>query len=114
MIIIVHIITFTNFSLLSHCIYFNPQNTEQTPSKQHMQALAHQAQFHPIHQGDHHQINHSPHATHFMHSQQCVPSPQLPEIVHNQQPSAIAQHIACLQSLGHVGGRLHVMVGFLI
>ncbi|KAI3453230.1 hypothetical protein Pfo_009893 [Paulownia fortunei] len=87
------------------------ENTEQTPSKQHMQTLPHQAQFHPLHQGHHHHVNQSPHATHFMHSQQCVPPPQLPEIAHNQQPSAIAQHIACLQSLGHVGGRLHVMVG---
>ncbi|KAL2233221.1 UNVERIFIED_CONTAM: hypothetical protein Sindi_1502100, partial [Sesamum indicum] len=87
-------------------------NTEQTPPKQHMQTLAHQPQFHPIHQGHHH-INQSPHATHFMHNQQCVPPPQIPEIPHNQQPSAIAQHIACLQSLGHVGGRLHVMVGLL-
>ncbi|KAL0372807.1 UNVERIFIED_CONTAM: hypothetical protein Scaly_0962300 [Sesamum calycinum] len=86
------------------------ENTEQTPPKQHMQTLAHQPQFHPIHQGHHH-INQSPHATHFMHNQQCVPPPQMPEIAHNQQPSAIAQHIACLQSLGHVGGRLHVMVG---
>ncbi|KAK4423325.1 hypothetical protein Salat_1915300 [Sesamum alatum] len=85
------------------------ENTEQTPPKQHMQTLAHQAQFHPIHQGHHHHINQSPHATHFMHNQQCVPPPQMPEIAHNQQPSAIAQHIACLQSLGHVGGRLHVM-----
>lgn len=75
-----------------------------------MQTLAHQAQFHPLHQGHHHHINQSPHPTHFMHGQQCVPQPQLPEIAHNQQSSTIAQHIACLQSLGHVGGRLHVMV----
>ncbi|PIN13297.1 hypothetical protein CDL12_14082 [Handroanthus impetiginosus] len=87
----------------------NPQNSEQTPSKQHMQTLAQQAQFHSLHQGHHHHINQSPHAAHFMHNQQCVPPPQLPEITHNQQPSAMAHHIACLQSLGHVGGRLHVM-----
>ncbi|KAK6122464.1 hypothetical protein DH2020_043801 [Rehmannia glutinosa] len=84
------------------------ENTEQMPSKQHMQTLAHQAQFHPLHQSHHHHVNQSPHATHFMHTQQCVTPPQLPEISHNQQPSSISQHIACLQSLGHVGGRLHV------
>ncbi|KAK4400155.1 hypothetical protein Sango_1121600 [Sesamum angolense] len=71
---------------LAHRVtYLNQQNTEQTPPKQHMQTLAHQPQFHPIHQGHHH-INQSPHATHFMHNQQCVPPPQMPEIAHNQQP----------------------------
>ncbi|XP_051145049.1 uncharacterized protein At2g02148 isoform X2 [Andrographis paniculata] len=86
------------------------ENTEQTPSKQqHMQALASQAQFHRLHQGHSHHMNQSPHPAQFMHNQQCVTPPPLPEIGHNQQPSAIAQHIACLQSLGHVGGRLHVM-----
>ncbi|KAL3652889.1 hypothetical protein CASFOL_002570 [Castilleja foliolosa] len=66
------------------------ENTEQTPSKQHMQTLAQQAQFHPLHQVHH--VNQSPLVTHFM-----------PEMSHNQQ------HIACLQSFGHVGGRLHLM-----
>ncbi|KAH6831417.1 PPR containing protein [Perilla frutescens var. hirtella] len=82
------------------------ENSEQTPSKQHMQTLGHQGQFHPLQQSHHHHINH---ATHFMHGQQCVTPPQLSEMVHNQQPSAIAQQIACLQSLGHVGGRMHVL-----
>ncbi|KAL7110912.1 hypothetical protein ACP275_05G055600 [Erythranthe tilingii] len=81
-------------------------NTEQTPPKQHMQSLGHQTQFHPMHQSHH--MNQSPHASMYMHSQQCVPPPQLPEITHNQH-SAMAQHIACLQSHTHVGGRLHVM-----
>lgn len=40
-----------------------------------------------------------------MHSQQCVP-----ELSHNQDSSTIPQHIACLQPIGHVGGRLHVLV----
>lgn len=90
-------------------LHLSAQNTEQTPSKQHMQqTLAHQAQFLPLHQ-PHHHLNQSL----FMHSQQCTPPPQLPEIA---QPSAIAQHhIACMQSHGHVGGgRLHhVMVSLL-
>ncbi|KAL3635896.1 hypothetical protein CASFOL_020443 [Castilleja foliolosa] len=76
-------------------------NTDQTPSKQHMQTLTQQAQFHPLHPVHH--VNQSPLVTHFMHNQHCVPQPQLPEMSHNQQ------HIACMQSLGHIGGRLHLM-----
>ncbi|KAG6396806.1 hypothetical protein SASPL_142963 [Salvia splendens] len=67
------------------------------------------AQFHPMHEGHNNSINHSSHSTHYMLSQQCIPPPQLPEMVHNQQPSLALNHIASLQSLGHVGGRLHVM-----
>ncbi|KAL3830722.1 hypothetical protein ACJIZ3_019524 [Penstemon smallii] len=85
------------------------ENTEETPSKQHMQLLPHPTQFHHLHQSHQHHINQSPHATHFMHNQQCISSSQLPELAHNQQSSTIAQHIASLQSLGQVGGRLHVM-----
>ncbi|CAA3023529.1 Hypothetical predicted protein [Olea europaea subsp. europaea] len=79
-------------------------NTEQTPTKQHMQPISHQVQFHPLHQSHQNHINHNPQATHFMHSQQCVP-----ELSHNQDSSTIPQHIACLQPIGHVGGRLHVL-----
>lgn len=88
-----------------------PQNQQQTPSKQHMQMLSHQGQFHPLHQSHHQQqINQSQHAVHFSHSQQCGPPPQLPEIAHAQQSSTISQHMASLQTLGHVGGRLHLLV----
>lgn len=86
---------------LSHYLYLNSQNAEQAPSKQHMQTLAHQAQFLPMHQS----MNHGTHSPQFMHNQQCVPPPQMPEIVHSQHPS--------LQSFGHVGGR-HVMVSFVL
>ncbi|XP_022866760.1 uncharacterized protein At2g02148-like [Olea europaea var. sylvestris] len=79
-------------------------NTEQTPTKQHMQPISHQVQFHPLHQSHQNHISHNPQATHFMHSQQCVP-----ELSHNQDSSTIPQHIACLQPIGHVGGRLHVL-----
>ncbi|KAL8520735.1 hypothetical protein ACS0TY_011327 [Phlomoides rotata] len=85
------------------------ENNEQIQSKQHMQTLGHQAQFPLLHQGGHHHINHTPHSAQFMHAQHCVPPPQLPEINHNHQPSVMSQHTTCLQSVGHVGGRLHVM-----
>ncbi|KAL6577470.1 hypothetical protein OROMI_009798 [Orobanche minor] len=86
------------------------ENVEQTPSK-HVHTFSHQSQFHPLQQGHQHHVNQSPHTTHFMQSpQQCVPPTQLLEISHNQQPSAIPQHIASLRSLGHVGGHLHLMV----
>ncbi|XP_073130923.1 uncharacterized protein At2g02148 isoform X3 [Henckelia pumila] len=84
-------------------------DAEQSPAKQHIQPIPHQAQYHPLQQGQHQHIDQNPHAAHFMHNQQCVPQSQLQEIAHNQQQSSISQHIACLQSLGHVAGRLHVM-----
>lgn len=71
-------------------LYLKLQNAEHTPSKQHMQTLAHQAQFLPMHQS----MNHGSHPTQFMHNPQCVPPPQMPEIVHNQHPD--------LQSFEHV------------
>lgn len=90
---------------------YRPSNedAEQTPSKQHIQPIPHQAQYHPLQQVQHQHIDQNPHATHFMHNPQCVPPSQLQEIAHNQQQSSISQHIACLQSLSHVAGRLHVM-----
>ncbi|XP_073130922.1 uncharacterized protein At2g02148 isoform X2 [Henckelia pumila] len=90
---------------------YRPSNedAEQSPAKQHIQPIPHQAQYHPLQQGQHQHIDQNPHAAHFMHNQQCVPQSQLQEIAHNQQQSSISQHIACLQSLGHVAGRLHVM-----
>ncbi|CAK9141772.1 unnamed protein product [Ilex paraguariensis] len=85
------------------------QNQQQTSSKQHMQTVSHQAQFHSLHQCHQHPINQTQHAAHFSHHQQCGPPSHLSEIAHVQQSSSIPQHMACLQQLGHVGGRLHVL-----
>lgn len=90
---------------------FLRQESQQTTSKQHMQPLAHQAQFHPLQQSHHqHHINQSQHMTHFSHNQQCGPQSHLPEIVHSQQSPTISPQMACLQQLGHVGGRMHIVV----
>ncbi|XP_047974830.1 uncharacterized protein At2g02148 isoform X1 [Salvia hispanica] len=86
----------------------SPENSSSMATSQGYRA-ANEAQFHPMHEGHNNSINHSSHSTHYMLSQQCIPPPQLPEMVHNQQPSSALNHIASLQSLGHVGGRLHVM-----
>lgn len=86
------------------------EESQQTTSKQHMQPLAHQAQFHPLQQSHHqHHINQSQHMTHFSHNQQCGPQSHLPEIVHSQQSPTISPQMACLQQLGHVGGRMHIV-----
>lgn len=86
-----------------------PQNQQQTSSKQHMQTPLHQGQFHPLHPS-HQPINQNQHVGHFSHNHQCGPPSHLPEIAHGQQSSTISQHMTCLQPLGHVGGRLHVLV----
>ncbi|XP_016572471.1 uncharacterized protein At2g02148 isoform X1 [Capsicum annuum] len=83
------------------------EESQQTTSKQHMQPLAHQAQFHPLQQSHH--INQSQHISHFSHNQQCGPQSHLSEISHTQQSPTIPPHMACLQQLGHVGGRMHIM-----
>ncbi|XP_059308943.1 uncharacterized protein At2g02148 isoform X2 [Lycium ferocissimum] len=82
------------------------EDSQQTTSKQHMQPLCHQGQFHPL-QHQHH-INQSQHIAHFSHNQQCGPQSHLPEIAHSQSPT-MSPHMACLQQLGHVGGRMHIM-----
>lgn len=104
---------FFGSNVLLYILNLVSQDAAQTPAKQHIQHIPHQAQYHPLQQGQHEHIDQSPHATHFMHNPQCVPPSQLQEISHNQQQSSISQHISCLQSLGHVTGRLHVMVGYL-
>ncbi|PHU17342.1 hypothetical protein BC332_13037 [Capsicum chinense] len=83
------------------------EESQQTTAKQHMQPLAHQAQFHPLQQSHH--INQSQHISHFSHNQQCGPQSHLSEISHTQQLPTISPHMACLQQLGHVGGRMHIM-----
>ncbi|KAH0756971.1 hypothetical protein KY290_020464 [Solanum tuberosum] len=86
------------------------EDSQQTTSKQQMQPLVHQAQFHPLQQSHHqHHINQSQHIAHFSHNQQCGPQSHLPEIVHAQQSLTNSPHMACLQQLGHVGGRMHIM-----
>lgn len=90
---------------------FLRQDSQQTTSKQQMQPLVHQAQFHPLQQSHHqHHINQSQHIAHFSHNQQCGPQSHLPEVVHAQQSLTNSPHMACLQQLGHVGGRMHIMV----
>ncbi|CAA0811549.1 Uncharacterized protein SHERM_12603 [Striga hermonthica] len=79
--------------------FSSPENSSSMATSQGYhppnETLGHQSQFHPLH----HQS-----------SQFMQPPPQLPEISQNQQAAPISHHhIACLQSLGHVGGRLHVM-----
>ncbi|XP_042005163.1 uncharacterized protein At2g02148-like isoform X1 [Salvia splendens] len=87
--------------------FHSPENSSSMATSHGYRA--NEAQFHPIHQGHNNSINHSSHSTHYMLGQQCIPQPQLPEMIHNQQPSSTLNHIASLQSLGHVGGRLHVL-----
>lgn len=86
-----------------------PQNQQQSPLKQHMQNLSHQGQFHSMNQNNQQPMSQSQHTTHFAQHHQCGPPSHLPEIAHAQQSSAIPQHMACLQPLGHLGGRLHVL-----
>lgn len=81
-----------------------PQNHQQTPSKQHMQSLPHQGQFHIVSQ-NHQSMSHAPYSQH----NQCVSSSHLSEIGHTQGSSTMSQQMACLQPLTHLGGRLHVM-----
>ncbi|KAI3698473.1 hypothetical protein L2E82_42046 [Cichorium intybus] len=73
-----------------------PQNQQQTPSKQHMQSLPHQSQFHIVNQ-NHQSMNHGQHG-------QYSQSSHLPEI-----SSTMSQQMACLQPLTHLAGRLHVL-----
>ncbi|CAL5430270.1 unnamed protein product [Camellia sinensis] len=89
------------------------ENQQQTSCKPHMQPLAHQPQFHSLHNHQH-AIHQTQHLSHFSHNHQCGPPPHLPEIAHTQQSPTISQHMACLQPLsgGHVGGRLHVLAKF--
>nr|GMD20968.1 uncharacterized protein At2g02148 isoform X1 [Ipomoea batatas] len=87
-----------------------PQNSHQTPSKQHMQPTSHQAQFHPIQQSHQHHINQNQHMAHFSHNQHCGPHSHLPEIAaHTQHSGSISSHMACLQPIGHVGRRMHLL-----
>ncbi|KAK4760053.1 hypothetical protein SAY87_023184 [Trapa incisa] len=78
-------------------------NQQATPAKHQLQLIAHQSQFHPIHQTLHqqmHQINQTPHF------------PQsLPDIAHAHHSQTMSQQMPCLQPLvtAHVGGRLHMM-----
>ncbi|KAK3021214.1 hypothetical protein RJ639_046633, partial [Escallonia herrerae] len=85
------------------------QNQQQTPLKQNPHCVSHQSEFHLLQQSHHQPINQSQHAVHFSQNHQCGPPSHLPEIAHSQQSSTISQHMACLQPLGHVGGRLHVL-----
>ncbi|KAK4373419.1 hypothetical protein RND71_008803 [Anisodus tanguticus] len=86
------------------------EDSQQTTSKQHMQPLPHQAQFHPLQQSHHkHHINQSQHIVHFSHNQQCGPQSHLPETAHAQQSPTISPHMTCLQQLGHVGRHMHIM-----
>ncbi|XP_027100791.1 uncharacterized protein At2g02148-like isoform X1 [Coffea arabica] len=86
-----------------------PQNTQQTSSKQHIHPLTHQTQFHPLQHGHPHHIDQSQHAAHYSHNQNCGPAAHLSDISQSQQPSTIPQHMHCLPTLSHVGGRLHVL-----
>ncbi|KAK2981888.1 hypothetical protein RJ640_010405 [Escallonia rubra] len=86
------------------------QNQQQTPLKQNPHTVSHQSEFHLLQQSHHQPVNQSQHAVHFSQNHQCGPPSHLPEIAHSQQSSTISQHMACLQPLGHVGGRVHVLV----
>ncbi|XP_027157566.1 uncharacterized protein At2g02148-like isoform X2 [Coffea eugenioides] len=85
------------------------ENTQQTSSKQHIHPLTHQTQFHPLQHGHPHHIDQSQHAAHYSHNQNCGPPAHLSDISQSQQPSTIPQHMHCLPTLSHVGGRLHVL-----
>ncbi|XP_027100793.1 uncharacterized protein At2g02148-like isoform X2 [Coffea arabica] len=85
------------------------ENTQQTSSKQHIHPLTHQTQFHPLQHGHPHHIDQSQHAAHYSHNQNCGPAAHLSDISQSQQPSTIPQHMHCLPTLSHVGGRLHVL-----
>lgn len=82
-----------------------PQNHQETPSKQHMQSLPHHGQFHIVNQS-HQSISHGQHVQYPQHNQ-CGSSSHLPEIGHTQGET-LSQQMACLQPLSHLGGRLHV------
>ncbi|XP_076928476.1 uncharacterized protein At2g02148-like isoform X1 [Bidens hawaiensis] len=76
------------------------QGYQQTPSKQqHMQSLPHQGQFHMVNP-NHQSMGHGQYSQ----DGQCGS-----EIGHTQGPSSMSQQMACLQPLGHLGGRLHVL-----
>ena len=94
-----------------------PQNEQATASKHHMQPLSHQPQFHPIHQNHHQNIHQTQPSAHFSQSHQCGAPSHLSEIIHgHQSPTIIPQHMACLPPItgGHVSGRLHALVMFLL
>lgn len=90
-------------------VNLEPQNMQQNSSKRHLhQQLSHQSQFSPLLQSNEHEIDQSQHAAHFADSQQCGPA-HLTELAHGPHSSTITQQMACLQTLGHVGGRIHVL-----
>ncbi|KAI3728279.1 hypothetical protein L6452_16913 [Arctium lappa] len=73
------------------------QNEQQRASKQHMQSLGQQGEFHILNQ------NHESMSNQYsQHNHEC-------EIGHTQQASTMSQQMACLQPLSHLGGRLHVL-----
>ncbi|KAK9076160.1 hypothetical protein SSX86_004493 [Deinandra increscens subsp. villosa] len=76
---------------------YQPLSQQQTPSKQHMQSLPHQGQFHMV-SPNHQSMGHGQYPQH----NQCGS-----DIGHAQGSSTLSQHMACLQPLGHLGGRLH-------
>ncbi|KAK7260524.1 hypothetical protein RIF29_26638 [Crotalaria pallida] len=86
----------------------SPQNQQQTLSKQHVQSLPHQPQFHPVLQNNQtmHQSQHA-----YSHNHQSGPPSHLSEISHAHQSASMSQHMTCLQPLtgGHVGGRVHML-----
>lgn len=67
-----------------------------------MQSLPHQGQFHMVNP-NHQSMGHGQYSQ----DGQCGS-----EIGHTQGPSSMSQQMACLQPLGHLGGRLHVLVNF--
>ncbi|KAK3018218.1 hypothetical protein RJ639_002752 [Escallonia herrerae] len=93
----------------SYRTFNEAQNQQQTPLKQNSHTVSHQSEFHLLQQSHHQPVNQSQHAVHFSQNHQCGPPSHLPEIAHSQQSSTISQHMACLQPLGHVGGRVHVL-----
>ncbi|XP_071693006.1 uncharacterized protein At2g02148-like isoform X2 [Rutidosis leptorrhynchoides] len=82
-----------------------PQTLQQTPSKQHMQSLAHHGQFHIVNQ-NHQSISHGQHVQYSQHNQ-CGSSSHVPEIGHTHGASTLSPQMVCLQPLSHLGGRLH-------
>ncbi|XP_057777724.1 uncharacterized protein At2g02148-like isoform X1 [Salvia miltiorrhiza] len=98
------VVSNSNSSMPGLPAFPSPENSSSMATSQGYRA-ANEAQYHPMHPGHNNSMNHSSHSTEYMHGQQCIPPPQLPEMVHNQQPSAVLNHIA-LQSLG---GRLHAL-----
>ncbi|KAM0026980.1 putative Zinc finger C2HC domain-containing protein [Helianthus debilis subsp. tardiflorus] len=88
-----------NSSQMSVAQGYQPHSQQQTPSKQHMQSLPHQGQFHMVNP-NHQSMGHGQYSQH----NQCGS-----EIGHTQGSSTMSQQMACLQPLGHLGGRLHVL-----